>query len=53
MNGFVLDASAILAYLEDENGKDLVAPAHQSKMDVEEIPYRDFQATPHCKPPHS
>lgn len=27
MNGFVLDASAILAYLEDENGKDVVAPA--------------------------
>jgi predicted nuclease of restriction endonuclease-like (RecB) superfamily len=26
---------------------------HQSKMNVEEIPYRDFQATPPCKPPHS
>lgn len=27
MKGFVLDASAILAYLGDENGKELVAPA--------------------------
>ncbi len=27
MKGFVLDASAILAYLNDESGKEFVAPA--------------------------